>query len=343
MLGIGLYGDNGHQIGALEGHPRARVVAVAGLNSSSSSSSAGVARYGTLTDLLRDDRVRLVSLCSPRRSEQAQDAIECLRAGRAVYGEKPAALTEGDLDRILTEAELAGQPFHEMAGTAFQQPYQTMRTLVAEQTIGQVVQVFAQKSYPDHDARPLDDNIDGGLIRWCGIHAVRLIEHVAGSQVSGVDAVTTTAGDRRAPGILTRAATVTMTLCSGGLATAVINYLNPAGFGSWGNDHLRIFGTGGLIEATDGGTRTRLVVGERDYGPLTISDSGIDYLESYITHLLDNIPMPMSLDEELHPTRIVIRAHNAATRSIPIRGLDSGSEPRYALGDRGGRCNKKGS
>ncbi|MSU51269.1 MAG: Gfo/Idh/MocA family oxidoreductase [Opitutus sp.] len=154
-IGIGLYGSNGHQISLanLAVHPHARLVAVAALRATTLPED--VKRFASLEELLADPAVALVSLCSPRRADQARDAIRCLEAGKHVYAEKPAALTEADLDRILAAAKRSGKEFHEMAGTAFAPNYAIMRRLVGEGAVGEVIQVFVQKSYRYGAARPV--------------------------------------------------------------------------------------------------------------------------------------------------------------------------------------------
>ena len=251
--------------------------------------------------------MELVSLCSPRRRDQARDAIRCLEAGKHVYAEKPCAFTEADLDAILATAARTGRQFHEMAGTAFEQPYFAMRELVATGRLGPVIQVFAQKSYPYFDGRPQDEDIDGGLLRQVGIHAVRMIEHGAGVRVTEVQALETELGNRQRTG-LRMAANLQCRLANGGLASIIANYLNQPGFGSWGNETLRIFGEKGFVEATDGGTRTRLVLGEKNCGPLDVSAPVEDYFTRYLKSLRGLDTMPLPLEDELHPTRIVNRA-----------------------------------
>ena len=97
---------------------------------------------------------------------------------------------------------------------------------------------------------------------------------------------------------------------NGGTASAVVNYLNPQGFGRWGNEHLRIYGTLGFVEATDGGTKTRLVIGDQDFGAIEQSEPARDYFDMVLDELAGRAAMPFSLEEELHPTRMVIRAKN---------------------------------
>jgi predicted dehydrogenase len=318
-INIGLYGTNGHQIHhTLMDHPTGRCVATAAFPKSALpeplQDDPEIRHYETLDDMLRDERVDLVSLCSPRRRDQAEEAIRALEAGKHVYAEKPCAMTEEDLDALLAAAERTGQTFHEMAGTAFTQPYLAMRKQVRAGTLGRIIHVLAQKSYPYHDRRPQDEDVDGGLVMQVGVHALRFVEHVAGLKVRTIRAVETGLGNPR-PGGLRMATSMMMTLENGGVASVLCNYLNPPAFGLWGNETLRIFGTQGFIEAVDGGTRTRCVLNDEDRGPLEIEEEGgRDYLDLYLDALLGRQPMPLSLEDEVHPTRMVIRAKADAER-----------------------------
>jgi predicted dehydrogenase len=237
-----------------------------------------------------------------------------MEAGRHVYAEKPCAMTEEDLDAIIAASRSTGRRFHEMAGTAFDQPYLAMRNLVAAGGIGTVVQVFAQKSYPYHDRRPQDEDIDGGIIGQASVHALRFVEHVAGQRIADIQAVETRLGNPVADGGLRMATALILTLENGGVASVIANYLNPKGFGRWGNEHLRIFGTRGFVESTDGGARTRLVVGDKDLGAIDTSAPSREYFDMFVESLLGLTEMPFSMEEELHPTRMTIRAKRSATR-----------------------------
>ena len=315
-IGVGLYGTNGHQIQhRLLNHPHARLVATAAVDAGALPEALrgdpDIRHYATLAEMLANERVRLVSLCAPRRRDQAGESIPCLEASRHVYDEKPCATTEADLDALLAAARRTGMRFHEMAGTALDQPYLAIRRLVQTGILGTVVQVFAQKSYPYHDRRPQDEDVDGGLTCQAGVHALRLIEHVAGQQIASVQAVETRLGNPHDGG-LRIASSMAMRLANGGVATAIANYLNQKGMGRWGNDHLRIFGTLGFLESVDGGARTRLVIGEEDRGPVQIADPGQDYFDLFAASLVEGTPMPFPPEEEVHPTRMVLRAKQAA-------------------------------
>ena len=318
-INIGLYGTNGHQIHhALVDHPTGRCVATAAFPAESLPEALredpNIRHYETLDAMIQDDRIDMISLCSPRRRDQAEEAIRCLEAGKHVYAEKPCALTEEALDALIATARRTGQTFHEMAGTAFTQPYLAMRKTVRTGILGTIVQVLAQKSYPYHDRRPQDEDVDGGLLTQASVHALRFVEHVAGLKVWSIRAMETTLGNPE-PGELRMAASMMMTLENGGVASVLSNYLNPPAFGLWGNETLRIFGTEGFVEAVDGGTRTRCVLNDEDRGALQIEEvGGRDYLDLYLNALLGRNPMPFSLEDEVHPTRMVIRAKADADR-----------------------------
>lgn len=307
---VGLYGHNGHQIERkLKEHPDAELCAVC-MPGEVPQVPDGVRVYATLAEMLADEAVDLVSLCSPKRSEQAADAMACLRAGKHVYAEKPAALTEAELDGIFRIADESGREFHEMADSIFCEPYWTVKNIVQSGKIGGVVQVYVQKSYPSNfGKRPGDEETDGGLIRWVGIHAVRFVEHITGIHVKDVRAMETHLGSDT--GIFT-AASLAMSLENGGVASAVMNYLNPAGFPGWGNESVRIFGTCGMVELTDGGKRTHLYT-DRDEGELDTGNSDCrDYFDLLMRHFRYGEALPLTREDEFYPLRAVIRAKEAA-------------------------------
>jgi hypothetical protein len=136
---------------------------------------------------------------------------------------------------------------------------------------------------------------------------LRFVEHVAGVKVAEIAAVETQLGNP-GDGDLRMATSLMIRLANGGVASVLCNYLNPPAFGPWGNETLRIFGTEGFVEAVDGGTKTRLVLNEEDRGPLDLSRPNRSYLDLYLASLTGPSLMPMALEDEVHPTRMLIRA-----------------------------------
>jgi predicted dehydrogenase len=306
-IGVGLYGSNGHQLrpDSLAKHAHARLVAVAGTRTTTL--PEGVKRVASLDELIANPEVEIISLCSPRRADQERDAIRCLAAGKHVYAEKPSALTERELDEILAAAKRAGKEFHEMAGTAFAGNYAAMTRVVRDGGIGEVIQVLVQKSYRYGAARPQDEALDGGMFLQVGIHAARMIEHVGGVRIKTIEGWETMFGKpEKGDGKI--AGAVQIGLENGGLATIIMNYLNP-GHPTipHGNETLRIFGTKGFVESVDGGARTRWVTAKAIVEPLE-RPASLDYFDAVAEHLMTGKAMPLTIEEELHPLRMLLRA-----------------------------------
>ncbi|MDR1010880.1 MAG: Gfo/Idh/MocA family oxidoreductase [Opitutaceae bacterium] len=319
MIRIALHGANGHQIhNVLAAHPGVRLTALSAFPRESLPATLRddrtIREHPSLDSLLADPGVDFVSLCSPRRAGQAADAIRALRAGKHVLAEKPCAMNEEELDAIIAAARATGRVFHEMAGTAFEQPYFAMREIVRSARLGEIVQVVAEKSYPYFDARPQDEAADGGLVMQNAIHALRFVEHVAGAPIASVSAVETTLGNPVAGGGLRMAASLALTLRNGGIASIAANYLNPRGTGVWGDESLRILGTRGIVESRGGGAFTRLVIGETDHGPLDTSGPGAPFLRAVFASISTGAPPPFTIDEELSPIRWAIRAKQSAVQ-----------------------------
>ncbi len=314
---IGLFGANGHQIGnALVNNPKAEVIAVAGFSESQMTEhlkSSAIRKCVGLDELLADPDIQMVSLCSSMRSEQAGHAVRCLEAGKNVYAEKPCAMTEKDLDEIILVAKKTGKTFHEMGGTAFASPYAAMRKIVSCGQIGEVVQVYCQKSYPWGEWRAKDENVDGGLAMQVGIYNTRFVEHVAGVKIKAITMRETMLGNKQEGSCCRRAASFLMELENGGLASGVANYCcpRPPSWSKWGYETLRIFGTNGFVESINMGEIARLAVDGKKPQDIDVSESA-EYLDLYLEELATGRKtIPFTIEEELSPTRWVIRAKNS--------------------------------
>ena len=81
---------------------------------------------------------------------------------------------------------------------------------------------------------------------------------------------------------------------------------------------VRIWGTEGMLESTDAGKRTRLVIGDTDHGALGQGadckriHKAPDFLGRIIEQIQTGRPTPFDLETELHPTRMVLRAYEDA-------------------------------
>ena len=328
-LKIAWYGTNGHQISGLVAElKRVHLVGVAGIPESAfaehkakmPSAYAAARRFEGLDELLAESGAELVSICSRRRDEQHEHIAAALEAGMHVYAEKPLATTLEGLDAIRAAAERSGKEVRSMTGMIYDPVFREMRKLVGAGRLGDVVQVFAQKSYPYHDARPQDRGVDGGLIQQAGVHAVGFVRYVTGLEFEEVFAMDTRRGNPK-PGELQMAAQVAARLTGGALCTLVCNYCNPPGIGFWGNEQLRVHGTGGMAEVTDGGTRTLVALGKEQPAPLAVPQITAGYpdlFQDFVDHLLDGSEMLLSQEDSFTNTRVVIRAQESADCGRPL-------------------------
>ena len=313
-MGVGLYGDYGHQIaGKLVDHPHFYLagyshIAAGSLPPGLLRSSTGMAAE-SLDELLKNPAVKLVSLCSSRRADQAMLAMQCLHAGRHVLAEKPCAMNPAELDMLMTTALEARLVLREMANDiGWQQPYLALRRVIESGRIGTVLQVFVQKSYPMHGGRPDDEETDGGLMLQCAGHCLRMIEQVAGKRIEFIDGVEICRPGQSSG--LRIAASLMMRLECGATAAAVANYLNPPAFGLWGNEHLRVFGSDGMVEIIDGGQYTRLYA-NGTVSALLQDEPGKDQLDLLVEEIQRGINRD-DLERQLHPTRMAMAARVAA-------------------------------
>lgn len=304
---VGAYGVNGHQIHRLLAtHSRAELAAVAAFPDADC--PPGCRRYATLDELVADPDIDLVSLCSPRRADQAADAVKCLQAGKHAFGEKPSALTEAGLDAVVAASLETGYQYHEMGAQVFGSPYREMKAEIQAGAIGTVVQVLAQKSYPWGKWRPGDEAVDGGLALQAGVYLTRFVEQVAGVRIASIGMAETRLGDTRPGSGCRRAASFLMRLENGGVATGICNYLNPIQDRCWGYEILRVFGTQGVIESNAEGSQVRVLPLGGPTRPLVMSSAAPSCLDLFVETLLDGTALPLSLEDELRPTRWVLRA-----------------------------------
>ena len=303
ILKVACHGLNGHQIlHELKSHPKAKLVAVSDIPPEKVKDVLGekakdVKICATLEELLQSD-AELISLCSGFRREQPADAVKCLEAGKHVLAEKPCVFTQAELDLILATAKVEGVLFREMSGSEDQPPVRQMKEMIEAGKIGRIVQAWGQKSYPFHNRRPQDPDIDGGIFQ-AGLHALRFLEFLCSARVEQVDCMKTRLGNPVPGGALDMAASINLALTGGILANITVNYLNRSELGTWGNEQTRIFGTDGFIESTDGLTKGKLVNAN---GVMELSDSGksveTSYFTSYMDLILEGKAMPTPFEIE---------------------------------------------
>lgn len=306
-LGIGLYGHNGHQLAGDMALAGAQIVAAC----DGGAMPTEMRHHATLIDLLADPAVHLVSICAPQRATQVDAIRLALRAGKHVLAEKPLVMRHDELDELMALAHQHGCHLFDMAGIADEAPYAAIPPLLAQGVLGAIGQIVVRKSYPYASWRPQDEAVDGGLIMQSGIHAIRLIEHCVGQQITHVSALSCQVGNPVRTGGLHMAATIQAQLAAGGIASVVLNYYNQRGAQHWGDDELRIYGADGMIVTHADGS-AQLVTATAT-API-VCPAQPRYIQRVVDCLRGMAPRPRPVAYDLHPTHVVIAARASAAQ-----------------------------
>ncbi len=303
---IGLLGQNGHQLSAEQLACAAQVYAC-GVDPDRL--PPGAILCDSVEELLASP-ADMLSICSPKRHAQHADIERALRAGKHVLAEKPAVMQAESLRCLIDLARQSGLLFAEMNPIFCEQPYAHMRGLITRGEIGQVVQVFAQKSYPYAPWRPADEAIDGGLILQNAIHALRMVEHVALRRILRVSALQSTLGSHGTNAGLVASCSLTLALEGGAVGAVTANYWNPPSTGAWGNEELRIFGERGLIQAASLGEDIAVYREEaRIDAPAPAPQS---FFAQFCTAIEQKKPLPLDAETAFHPTFAALAARESA-------------------------------
>lgn len=141
-------------------------------------------RAGTaLSEVLADPSIDLVMICT-RHDRHATEAADALRAGKAVFLEKPAALSLDDLNALATAVRASGRPFVVGFNRRFAPDISAILPLLANRR-GPLVATYrvnAGRLPPGHWALGPEG---GGRLIGEACHMIDLLRHLAGSRRVG--------------------------------------------------------------------------------------------------------------------------------------------------------------
>ena len=324
---IACYGMSGHQIlGKMPDLKRARLVAVSGVDEERFRSLkeqfpdrvGDAAYYPDLDALLGQCDFDLISLCSDYRAHQADHAIQALEAGKHVLAEKPMACSFEKLEALRRAADQAGKEVRTMNPMVYDARIWGVKEIVDSGEIGEVVHVYAMKSYPYRDTRPQDTGKDGGLTMQAGIHAVSFVRFTTGLDFAEIYCQDTKHGNPK-PGDLRIASNVACRMNSGALCSMLVNYCNPHAIGFHGNDQLRVFGTKGMIELVDGFSRRMVATHEKAPREYPLGTPSHQYPQDLIDCILDGTPTLLTQEDSFRNTQVVLAAQQSADTGKPVK------------------------
>jgi scyllo-inositol 2-dehydrogenase (NAD+) len=154
--------------------PNANLVAVADWHPAVAETYAketGISRwYNTHTDLLADADVDAVAVLTTTKSHK-EVVIDAAKAGKAIFCEKPIAMSVEDAQEILTEVKNAGVFFQPAFQRRFDPGYVEAKKRIEDGTIGTPVVITSTSRDPYRPSLEFcDPKVSGGLIADMGIH-----------------------------------------------------------------------------------------------------------------------------------------------------------------------------
>lgn len=146
----------------------------------------GVQAYADYCDLIANPQVHAVLVASPTHTHQAI-AIEAARAGKAIFCEKPIALTLAATDEVIAAVERAGVLFQVGFMRRFDRGYAAAKKRIDAGEIGQPVTIRSVGRDPFRTSLEFaNPAVSGGLIVDMAIHDVDCIRWLMADDIHRV-------------------------------------------------------------------------------------------------------------------------------------------------------------
>lgn len=258
-------------------------------------------------DVLSDPGIQAIMLATPH-SVHVEQVIAVARAGKAVWCEKPLALTRSEAERALAACREAGVPFALGNNKRCFASMRALKEVVASGSLGEILHIeghFCNEHSTHVSGGWRDDprEAPGGGFTGAGLHLIDAFVNLAGP-ITRADArlfVQKPAPDPR------DAAAALIDFASG--ATGMLATVR-AGAAYW---RVHVFGTRGWAEARDENVITLAPLGEPPGRQvLTRADSLAVLLDAFVDTIESGTPFPVSQEQMLY----VVSAFEAIIRSL---------------------------
>ncbi len=280
----------------------------------------GVRAVATLAEALADPAVDGIALATPH-SRHADEVIACARAGKAVFVEKPFALTRESAAQALDAAAAAGIVVAAGHNRRWLAPVRALKAMIDAGELGTILHVEthfsgdARGRYAAGAWRVAPGESPAGGLAGSGIHQIDAIIHLAGP-ISEVYAVSL-ARIHDVP--LDDTTQVTFRLAAGGTASLTTLTATAPLY------RLTVFGTGGRAQIDGAAERrgsetltvTRLdgAVETRAFEPFDIERAE---LEAFANAISGAAPYPVTPDQVLNGVAAFEAVSLSAARNAPV-------------------------
>lgn len=265
--------------------------------------------YDDWKEMLDTEKPDVVCIDGPFE-KHAEMSAYALRKNIHVFCEKPIALTYEQLELVKEALKESKARIISMVGLRYVTPFYQAAQMVHQGAIGKIKLIRAQKSYKLGTRPPFYRSraTYGGTIGWVGSHALDWIMYFSGDTFESVNAIQTSE-DNFGNGDMEIAASCQLRMKSGILATATMEFLRPDAAPTWGDDRIRLAGTGGVLEIRDDKIYLIDKDGNREIDP---EDSGIMIFSDFMEELSGGKPALVTTEETIELTNACLKAQEAA-------------------------------
>lgn len=145
----------------------------------------GVLAYKSYEDMLKDDAIHAVCICTPS-GYHAELAKSALLAGKHVAVEKPIAMTVSEADTVIDAAKQSGKLLTVISQLRFSKDVIRLKDAVQSGKLGQIrfcnlsMKYWREESYYAGSSWKGSRLLDGGVLMNQGIHGIDLLHYVIG-------------------------------------------------------------------------------------------------------------------------------------------------------------------
>ncbi|MBN1285144.1 MAG: inositol 2-dehydrogenase [Anaerolineae bacterium] len=185
VIGLGRMGRiyANHVARQVEG---ARLAAVSDLSAEATAQMAGIPAYADYHDLLADPDIQAVIIATPTSTHRAI-VIAAAGAGKAIFCEKPTALTLPETDEMVEAVDRAGVMFQVGFMRRFDRGYVEARRKIEEGVIGEPVVLRSVSRDPYRTSLEYADPAkSGGLVVDMAIHDFDVARWLMGDEIERV-------------------------------------------------------------------------------------------------------------------------------------------------------------
>jgi len=269
--------------------------------------------YLDYLEMLSKEKLDIVTICLPD-GERAQVIRDCAQAGTHIITEKPLGMSMEDLSAIRKAIEDSRVQLSMLLTMRFEGTYLTLKEIVEQGHIGEVIQMTAQKSYK-LGQRPewmKHKSTFSGIIPYIGIHAIDLLRWISGREFVSAAAFQSNVSHPEI-GDMEDNATVILHMDNGGTASVRLDYLRPLIAPSHGDATMRIAGSQGVVEVTNDGKDVTLMTASKPPEPVQIPPSR-SFLSDFLESLKGGRRHLIPVEDIFRVTEICLKAREAAQK-----------------------------